>query len=532
MWLQFLFEQTRFAIHIFAALVFFAVFWLHFDAWNIRKTTPGTLRILGFGFLALSFLTSAILVESTILDAPIFGAETIRIIYLIIRSLGYLFIIFGQLIDPLIPRPKYSAVFVFPQILPLGIKFMFLPLLFLFQPILCVISGLLYLRRATIGLEDHLKPLAYSLIILSFSELLGLSSLYKETSNIYLFNLTSSFGPVWIFQQIMLLIAMTILGRWIFGYLLKQFQTQIFMIYTFTVLTVFLITTITFSALLVKNVQDESIKNIETDAKVLAFTLENKKSEALANAVAFAQNQLVIAAIIGGDKKTLAGLTEQNLLSKNVNSLIVVGSGGQVLSRGEDRDRLGDSMSNDLLIKRVMTGQTISSITSIDGVLAPTLRVVGAAPIMSADSIVGAVLYATDIDNAFVDGLKKATGLDSAVYGNNIMSVSTFESGPKSTQIIGIKEERLSVKDAVLTRGNRYTGSLNIANVLYFATYEPVLNIDKNPIGMLMVGKPQFAVLTSAGRSIELTFLVAVILIIISVIPSYLISKYISIQIE
>jgi len=60
----------------------------------------------------------------------------------------------------------------------------------------------------------------------------------------------------------------------------------------------------------------------------------------------------------------------------------------------------------------------------------------------------------------------------------------------------------------------------------------PLKDVDNNPVGMLFVGKPQVGVLQAAGRSIEMTFLVAVILLVLSIIPAYFISKYLTNQIR
>jgi len=49
---------------------------------------------------------------------------------------------------------------------------------------------------------------------------------------------------------------------------------------------------------------------------------------------------------------------------------------------------------------------------------------------------------------------------------------------------------------------------------------------------MLFVGKEQTSVLQAASRSIELTFIVAVTLIVFSMIPAFLIAKYITYQVK
>jgi sensor histidine kinase regulating citrate/malate metabolism len=200
--------------------------------------------------------------------------------------------------------------------------------------------------------------------------------------------------------------------------------------------------------------------------------------------------------------------------------------------RGDDPDKVGGSLSDDRLVKEALEGNTQAAVVTKDGVIAPEVSVRGAAPIKSGDKVIGAVILGTLIDNAFVDGLKEATGLDASVYADNIRSATTFVAPDGKSRWIGIKEETDEVKKNVLVDGVAYIGSVEILNVPYHAAFAPLKNIDNNPVGMLFVGRPQVTLLQSAGKSIELTFTVTVVLLIMSVVPAYLVSKYIIDQIH
>jgi hypothetical protein len=166
-----------------------------------------------------------------------------------------------------------------------------------------------------------------------------------------------------------------------------------------------------------------------------------------------------------------------------------------------------------------------------EGVLAPEVSVRGAVPVIKEGSIIGVVYAGTLIDTAFVDGLKKATGLDCAVFGENKISASTLVTPDGKSRWIGILEGNPAITKQVLTAGESYTGSSGLFQVPYYGAYLPLLDADSNPVGMLFVGKPQYSVLQTAGRSIQLTFMVTVALLLLSVIPSYLIAKFIAYQI-
>lgn len=527
MWYQFILQNAHFAVHIYAALVLFAVFWLHFDAWTQRRTVIGFLRSLGFLILSLSFLASASTVESVILASSILGPDTVAFTVSLLRIIGFTCLFTGQLTDPLVRKPVYA---VLPGIAGAGFAST-LSYQIVLVPVLTVLTGMTYLRRATVGLEDHLKPVAYSFYLLAVSEVFSLARLFRDTADLRIYNLVTPFGPMWLVENLLLLVSMIVLGKWIFGYLLKQFQTQLFMIYTWTVLAVFLLTTVTFTGLLVGSMKELAQNQIETDVKVLSYALETLKTGSESDAMAFAQNPLVLQALLDGNRKSLADLSSGYLLSKSHSSIVVLGAGGEVLARGEDSERLGDSLSSDPLVRRALGGQNASSVTTAPGVVSPGLTVAAVSPVLSADKVIGAVMVSGAVDSAFVDGIKEATGLESVVWGGDQISASTIETF-SGMRLVGIREKRSFVTDTVLVRGDPYTGSVTLQNVGYIASYIPVRNLDGNPVGMLMAGRPEHSILVSAGRAIEQTFLVTVVLILFSVFPAYTISKFIAYQIE
>src|SRR5258708_7365108 len=71
MWYQFILENSHFAINMFAALVFLAVAWLHFDAWLESRAAREGFRFLGFVILAVSFVAHAVLLEGVVFAIPL-----------------------------------------------------------------------------------------------------------------------------------------------------------------------------------------------------------------------------------------------------------------------------------------------------------------------------------------------------------------------------------------------------------------------------------------------------------------------------
>ena len=400
------------------------------------------------------------------------------------------------------------------------------------SPLLVFFIGGMYLRRATIGLERHLKRVSISFILLGVSELFALRALLVSSSNIDVYQLAAPFGPLWIIENATLFVSLALLCQWVFGYLLKRFETQLFMIFTIMILAIFLITTVTFTGLLVKNLVDQTLGELTTDAKVLALSLESKKQEILSDAELFAQDPLTIDGVERKDRRNIADRVTPHLLTRKLSSLIVMGPSGDVLANGEDPDRFGYSLASDPLVKQALTGDSIVSVVTQDGTITPNIVIKAATPIKKNNAVIGVVLSGSIVDTALLDGIKKATGLEASMYADTKLSATTILSPDGITRPIGTQEQRPQIRLTVLKEGKPFTGGINLLNRPYFASYLPLVDATNVPVGMIFVGKPQSGVLSTAGRSIELTFVVTALLLILSIFPAYLVSRFIVKQIR
>lgn len=544
--LQFFGQNLHFALNLFAALVFFAVFWLYFDAWTVSRNFKEFIKFASFLLVALGFLVHSTVIEQTVLGKSLLGdvSETIATM---LRITGYIGIIIGQVIDPLQPKPKLEgldaeqfdpnepAPLVPPPSRPAA-AFLSSGLAnfsHFLLPAGVLAIAVLYWRRATTGLERHLKPVAIAFLFLFGFEVLAMANLLRTTANPTLAKLVAAFGPLWVAEQLLLLAGAIVLGRWVWRYLTRRFLSQLFMIFTTLTLTIFLVTAVSFTFLLVNNVQKESLRNLETAANVLSYAINAKKAETLANGSAIAENAAVVNAVIAHDNKTLTSLTSNFLHDKKQSSLIITSDAGQVLLRAQDPARYGDSLSSDTLVRRALIGQASSSITSQSSVLAPVIYVNSATPIYNVQKqIVGTVIVGLVADNAFVDGIKHATGLDSSMYAGNVRSATTFVAPDGMSRLVGVKDTSAAVRDTVLKKGKTFSGSVGILNRQFLAVYAPLKDADNMVVGMLFIGVPQASILQTAGRSVELTFLVTAVLLLLAIIPAYLTARYLAKQLD
>lgn len=513
---------------------------------------PDLPKVLGFFLLAVSFLVSATEIEQSVVGRSVLHQAVSSIGY-IVRLLGYVLLVVSELLVPLQPKPETkglelgptqpavekahtrpkrwklnldpTAGFLMTSAIPLASIQAVLP-------VGALMVAAMYWRRATTGLERHLKPIAIAFALLGIFEILAVTHLYSGSSNIVIQQLTSFFGPLWMAEQIFLVLSIVVLGRWVWQYLIRRIQSQLFMIITSFTVIVFLVSTVSFTFLLFRNVSESSLGNLETAVNVLNYALRGKQAETLAAAKQVASSSNIISSVQNKSHDELNAALGSYLKNNSYTSLLVTTEVGQVLWRADDPDRWGDSISSDPLLKRTAFGFEGSSVTTRESVLAPVVEIRSASPIINNGIVVGAVIVGIAIDNAFVDGIKKDTGLDVSVYSGNTRSSTTFVDSDGKTRLIGVKEESAAIKKTVLEDSQTYKGSLSILNVPVLAVFTPLNDIDNTTVGMLFAGQTQLALLEAAGRSIELTFVLAIILLVVAIIPTYLISRYISYQIN
>jgi hypothetical protein len=532
---QFFGQNIHFVLSLLMALAAFAVFWLIFDAWQTRREVKELLKWSGFLLLSLGFLLYAAVISQSSFGRLAWNSH-LTIISEVFRLAGYAAIITGLIIDPLQAKPKTKGIeeimtddenrssstkkfaggFAFGTLawqvlLPLGAL---------------GVAGL-YWRRATSGLERHLRPVAIAFLCLTSFEVftLGANS-WANTTNPTLDPLVSAFGYFWVIAQISLLAAAIVLVKWVWVYLVKRLQGQLFIIFTAATAIIFSVATISFSYLLISSVQQSSLTNLKTASQVLNQALISKSAETLADADILSENPAIASAAASSDHDQLASLTSNFLTTKGLSTFIVTTPSGEVLLEGANHDQWGQSISSNPLFQRAALGYSAQTKATETGVLAPTVVLEAATPIRApSGSIVGVVITEEAIDNTFLDNVKHTTGLDSAVYAGDVRSASTFTSSNGTARSIGVIEPSKAVQREVLTDGQTFSGSLNILNRSYLVVYAPLRDIDNNVVGMFLTAQPQQTLLKTIAHSIELTFLVAVCLLLVMIIPAYLLAK-------
>jgi len=399
-------------------------------------------------------------------------------------------------------------------------------------PIGALAIAALYFRRATTGLERHLKPLALTFATLTLAEAFGLATLWQNTDNPLLQTIIKPLGPLWILQHLALLAAGILLTLWVWRYLTKRLLTQIFLMTTSLTVTIVLVATVSITSLLLASLQKSSLASLQTAAKVLSYAIDSKRSETRADAEVLAQNPATATAISGRDHTALNTLAGSLLTAKQLSDVVITSDSGQVLMRASDPERYGDSLSDNSLVRRALTGTTASSITSVPSVLAPKVIITTASPIRSGKIIIGVSMASLALDNAFVDGIKHTTGLDSTVFSGATRTATTLVGPDGTSRQIGVKQTNQAVLNTTLKQGKIYDGALTISNQDFLSIFLPLKDVDNTVVGMLFVGQLQTEILATAQQSVNLTFVSAVVWLIVIMMPIYIMSRKIAGQLR
>lgn len=387
-------------------------------------------------------------------------------------------------------------------------------------PLICAVLAFMYWRRASIGLEDHLKHSAIGFFVLSLYELFGLSSLFRGSQTVWVSKLVAPFGWVSIIEYLLLIIAMAVLAKWTWYYLLKRLSTQLFMLALSLAVGLSLLITGLFVTLLLQSVERESLTKLTSNAQVMMSLIEEKKSRLVSESRLFAQDGQIVSGIESGERKDLAGKVQAQMKATGAESLVLTDSDGKIILKGEDIEERGTSWSEDKYVIRALKGEQVVGVVSKSGVVAPEVSIRAGVP-----SGVGSVIVSQLLDNVYVDELKERTGLSVSVYGDQLLSATTEDIGDGKTRLSGIKETNAKVIEQVWKKGEILAQTSRVGEQDYLSAYIPLRDHDNEVSAVLQVSQPQVVALQTAGQAVQWTFALVIIVMIGLSLPIYMVCQ-------
>ncbi|MGK0289137.1 MAG: class 3 adenylate cyclase/HAMP domain-containing protein [bacterium] len=251
-------------------------------------------------------------------------------------------------------------------------------------------------------------------------------------------------------------------------------------------------------------IQEEALNKVSSDLKIASLIYKTKVSDAENLARSYAKDKSLVALFSLRLNERLGRDLAKTMTLNGLDMITVIDRNRNVITRAHQPTRYGDRyLINSNLEEQVLKGKTVAGTELLPlsalqleeipieqpqgGKSNQVLVLTGAAPVYSRGKkdLVGIIIVRKIISNhsEIIREISKKTNADSAIYENHTLLVTNVNSNEASwAQIIATKPH--IVREVL--KGNDYKYA-NIERGGFLAKYEPIQNLSKVPIGMLMV---------------------------------------------
>lgn len=499
MWLNFWLNNFHFALEFSGGIICFSLAWLAFDAFIIKREFKVLARSLGFFLVALWLIVNSLSITQ---DFILFFA-------IISYLSGLFFILFNLHSEKPAARPKFEMVLVLPAVASI------LWQVDILATILFALITLVAYQRYREELLKNLEPFLFAFFILTLASI---------------FAVLNTKGEAWtishILEHVLKLGGFGFLAYWGWQYLKMRLKEELLLVFVGMALIISVIITFTFSAILLKNMEDETAANLISNVKVLDYSLGRMKNETLANAQVFAENKELREFLVSKNFTQLEKTARDLMIEKSMSFLTIADADGEVVLRAHWVTAKGDNVKDEKAGKEALAGK---SYVTIEPTETEKFSIRGAVPIRDfKNNLIGAVITGFIIDNAFADQIKKATGLEAVIYKGDAVQATTILDPGGKTRNVGVKQTDQKVIQKVLSDGQGTVARTTIFSRPYLAAFLPLVNAEGEIIGMLQTSRLLTEITRTAADVSRLTLFVTIIIAIMVLMPAYLAAKKIS----
>lgn len=558
MWEQFWIRNAHYVLETFFSFSLLTAGWIYVDGWIIERKAKTLIRAAGFLTLSLWAILGA---------API---PIIREAFSDLIGLGGFFLLLASLlIDPVPVRPGQAPPRILSKhwlralwlALGLGVVLLILPYIsslsflrslaffsllpswtvpvrILLEPrvwMLAIAALIAFFFRLHYeqGIQREWKLIYYAFFFIAISLVFSTAALWQDSDNVLLSRILAPYHLVWIIEHAVKLVGGVFLGSWAWGFIRFRVFPQIFSSFVALAFVTFVLTTITYTGFMLTRISASTADDLRTNVRTLEFALGKVKESAILAARITAANPQIREAIRQGDRDALFQNLNTLMFENKTDFMMAVNTGGEVITRAEDRDRFGDSIAEDPVVWRALDGKAVVTTATRKEIATPTVSIRAASPIVDASEsgepeVIGAIVTGYLLDLAFVDGIKELTNLDITVYASDTSAATTFIVSDTGMRLLGARETNRTITDAVLKKGTAYLGSSAVLNQPFLAAYIPLKDVENTTIGMLFTGRSQAAILALATDTMRLSFSISILLMLLSVAPLWLLSRFIT----
>ena len=266
---------------------------------------------------------------------------------------------------------------------------------------------------------------------------------------------------------------------------------------------------------------DASIDATTQLAKATTDATYNASSEKfLQEARLIAGNPALVEAVARRDHAAAAALGKELMDMAGSEFITITDEKGIVVGRGHS-PKYGDDVNNQETVAAGRKGESVVGIVA--GTVVPfTLR--AGAPLVHEGKVVGTVGIGISLaSEAYVDRLKKETGLEATIFKGDIRAMTTLIRD--GNRLIGTKLQNTAVSEAVLQRGETVSGELQLLGRPYSVVYWPILNMAGKPVGMWFTGQPLDTVVQARREALRNALLAALGITLVFALVAFVIGR-------
>lgn len=511
--LNFWLENAHFIIYVLVALGFFASGWLNYDSYHQKADPKIVFRALGFFVLALWALSVS----------TGFDMNWVKYTGFILELVGIGLLAIGLYIEVVPTQPKEKSNLKTLTAIPSAS--------ILKLPILGWLAVFLRLWRLTTkGLIKDFNGLRTAILFILLSRLISIADLFADSSNLIIFNLTREYSYLWMLENLLLLIGAIILIKWAFYYLHFRPVPRLYIIFIAASVVIFIISTVVFTGFLFSASQKNNIDSLKKSSAVFEFSIKELQRQTELAAYSLAQRNLIVeGAVENNIDKVKQGLGDP-IKELNVGGVAITNRGGETLAVIGSYINVGESLVSDPAVIKTLEGKPTSSIVLEQLQDINQIVVRSGYPIVVDAKVCGVAVVDFPIDQAFVDSIKELTTLDVSINSKAVHVATTFLDKNKrrisGTEITN--QEVLKLINENTKEPWIWSGVEKLVNQPYLTVYRSLSNADNENVGSLLVGQSKQSLIDQADQSIKLTFLATAILILLSLVPLYFLSRFIS----
>lgn len=485
-------ESFSLVVNLFGVLVFLAMSWLYFDAIALRKQTNVWLSAIGSLVMALGFVLA--IVNYLGIEKNVF-------------ALGFLLLAFGSWTKPMSKRPEKSLPAVFWGGFG-GVGA-------IFAVLAALATALGYFRLVSLGMERHLKRLGWGMYILSLSFLFGLRSLFVTWFDSRLVRIVNDYQFFWVLEKATLALGLCLIGSWVFSYLLKRFETQLSLFLGGIVILVFGSSVVLYSFVIAFGYQRLMISQAEETLKMTRHFIDVKLVSMLGQTKMLANSQRQIDMLKAQDgeraKKEVEELSRIETLSKiqvldnNLASVLTWGGESvEIASLGFVKDLQAKKHATDIVIMDKNMYLVSGSLIESDG------------------ENLGYVVVTRQVDSAFLSSVGyKSSEILLWIMDDLKAKTSTSDDNLR----LGMKDvsghtEKTKEKRDLMSTTNWQIGGKN-----YFGSSQPLFDSRGSVVGVLSSYRSVSSVWQEITSRLTESYRMAVALLLVMVLPSYLMAR-------